>query len=434
MSCRDRRFCPSGGILICVELLTLILGAGFAITFALLVRSLFRQAGIQDALKETSDASADQLKLWEEFGQHLDDGVALVSEKDEIVYANQAFAELVGWPHRSSFHQQLDSILALQDPEAKPANLPTGKSALLYIISKDGRRSLARVARRPLSRPEGFGVVVLHDASSEEAEKQMRNRLVNLSSFELRAPITAMKGYASMLLDGDAGKLPHEVITYLEPILEGSEKLLTIIDDMAHVEALSTHKLALKKVLVPASEMIAEHAKRLGEIAKQAGHNLQVSEGNVRPKIEVDSQQIGRLLTMMTNTAARTASPNSDVMLSVQEQDRTVDIHLQNEGPPLPKQNQANVFDYAGGHGLDEGIGFYVAQQIIEGHHAFVTVNTKPNGNDFVLSLPKIKEAAPTTATESVEEALAADEPKKDSAVTKAVKPDKTHLDSLSKS
>lgn len=382
-----------------MSILTIVLAACWLVTLALLIRSLFRQAGIQDTLQETSHQATDQLKLWEEFGQHLDESVALIGSDDGIEYANQRFAQLTGWQARSSFHQPLSSVLKLQDESAQSVDvagrLPSG---VLYVINQDGSRTPVHAGRRPLSKPEGYSVVVLHDATSELAEKELRHRLVNLSSFELRAPVTAMKGYASMLLDGDAGKLPKSAVSYVQPILESTDKLLTIIDDMAHVEELSNTKQAAKKVAKPIEKLLADWQPKLEQAAKEAGHDLTITGGRKGPQLAVDAQQIGRLLAMLVSTAARTAKPKTAVTLSIAYQPNTIDFQISNHGDPLPKQSQANVFDYAGGHGLDEGVGFYVAKQIIESHHAFVTVNTAASGNTFVLSLPHTEQPA-TEAT-----------------------------------
>lgn len=393
-----------------MDTLTIGLLVALAFTVALLVRSLFRQAGIQDAMKETSEGAADQLKLWEEFGQHLDESVALLDEHGTIVYANTAFAELTQWPSRSSFHQPLGSVLQFQDVEAKPVDIPEGEApGGLFVLGKDGRRTAAHAAKRPLHKPTGYSVVVLQNATAETAEKELRHRLVNLSSFELRAPVTAMKGYASMILDGDAGKISKDVAGYVKPILESTDTLLTIIDDMANVEELSTKKSSAKRVPTVIGEFLRERTARLTAVAAKAERSLTITESG-EAKAEIDADQISRLLAMLVNTAARTAKAGTTIILSVSESPRTVDIQLENEGSPLPKQSQANVFDYVGGRGLDEGIGFYVAKQIIESHHAYVTVNTKAEGNVFVLSIPKLAPelvATPTTPDEA-ESALAA--------------------------
>ena len=385
--------------------LTIVLGIAWLLTLGLLIRSLFRQAGIADAMKETSDQASSQMKLWEEFGQHLDEGVALVDEHEVIAYANSAFTAMVQWPARSAFNQDLATVLQLQDGNAKPAEIPGSDAQdLRYVIGKDGSRTAVHAAKRGLKRPAGYSVVVLRDATAETAEQEIRSRLVKLSSFELRAPITAMKGYASMILEGDTGKIPKETEQYVRTILESTDTLLTIVDDMAHVDALSTDKRRAKKSTMPIEKFIEEAKPSAQKVAQAAGRPLEYARLSSDAQVAIDAKEVSRLLSMLINTAARTAKPDTPVTLSLEETNGTVEVHVVNHGEPLPKESQANVFDYAGGHGLDEGIGFYVAKQIIQDHHAFVTVNTQEDGNVFVLSLPKVAEkpaeekAAPETA------------------------------------
>lgn len=380
-----------------VNFLTIALGAAFVITLALLLRSLFRQARIQDQAKETAQSAKHQLALWEEFGQHLDEGVALANEKHEVVYANHAFAEMTQWPNRAAFNQHLSDVLVLQDEAAKLTEVPPGKvSGPLYVIGKDGLRTPVRAVKRALSRPTGYTVTLLANAAAEQAENELRQRLANLSSFELRAPATAIKGYTSMLLEGDAGKLPSEAKELLEPIYNGANRLLAIIDDLSQLELLSSKKMELHKKPIKVATFLQQLEPQLAIVTKQAGQMLKLGTGNLATQVEVDQAQIGRVLAMLTGTAARTAQAGSGVSLLAQETPRTVDMVIENNGSPLPKEHQANVFDFAGGQGLEEGVGFYLAKQIIDAHDAYVTVNAKTDGNVFILSLPKSLKPATT--------------------------------------
>jgi signal transduction histidine kinase len=392
-----------------MDVLTIIFAAAWVLTLVLLIRSLFRQAGIEDAVKETADQAQAQMRLWEEFGQHLDEGVAILDENAKIVYANDRFATLTGAIGQSSFGQEIDRIITLQDAAAETAALPTGTvPKQLNLIAKDGRRTPVKAIRRSLHKPKGFGVVILLDTSAEQAEREIRQRLVKLSSFELRAPVTAMKGYASMLLDGDAGKLPKEAADPLQQIMDSCEKVLLIIDDMANVEALSSKRAQVKTQDVDVSTFLEAHAERLGRVAETAGRKFHVGGGKVPARVSIDPEQIARLLSMLVNTAARTSQDGSEVVLAARDTGGTVNIEITNQGSPLPKDSQANVFDYVGGSGLDEGIGFHVAKQIIEAHHAYVTVNTKANGNVFVLSLPRVADATPPPQPDTEQDAAEA--------------------------
>ena len=50
------------------------------------------------------------------------------------------------------------------------------------------------------------------------------------ASHKLRTPLTAVKGYISMILEGDRGKISPEVREYLEEALEANDRLIKLIE------------------------------------------------------------------------------------------------------------------------------------------------------------------------------------------------------------
>ncbi|MDP9211928.1 MAG: PAS domain-containing protein [bacterium] len=367
--------------------LTFIFAGAFLITLVLLIRSLFRQAGAQDAIKQTTEEAADRFKLWEEFGQHLDEGVALVDPDGNVEYSNQSFATMTGWEGRSSFHQPLETVLSIVQ-DGKPLKL-TERKRQGTVTAQDGTLTPAYAAKRSLTHPPGYQVVTLLDATTEQAEKELRKRLVNLSSFELRAPITAMKGYADLLLSGDAGKLPKDALSKVQTILDSANKLLRIIEDMARIETLSEEKIAVRKQRIAAKKLFTGVSDKLAATVAESSRKLDAGTPGTDAEIEVDVTEVSRLLSMIANTAARTAAPKSEVTFNLQETAPEVEFRIENQGAPLARDQQQNVFDYVGAQGFEEGIGYYIAQQIIEAHHARFSVTGTNTGNAFVLSLPK---------------------------------------------
>lgn len=367
--------------------LTIIFAGAFLITLVLLVRSLFRQAGVQDAIKQTAEEATSQLHLWEEFGEHLDEGVALVAPDGTVQYVNRAFAELTGWKGRSARSQRLQAVLDVTDGKRRVT--PDEKKRKAVVRSRDGAETTAYVTKRKLHQPDGFEVVILIDATAEDAEKAIRRRLVNLSSFELRAPITAIKGYADLLLSGDAGKLGKDASAKVRTILESSDKLLRIIENMARVEMLSEKKSTAAKERVTISALARSCVKSLERITAESGRRFELDAALPDGTVEVAGADIERLLGMIANTAARTAKPKSTVTMHVEAGGREVNFRIENEGAPLARDQQRNIFDYVGAQGFEEGIGYYVAQQIISAHRARFSVSQTSSGNVFALSLPR---------------------------------------------
>ncbi len=69
---------------------------------------------------------------------------------------------------------------------------------------------------------------------------EKKDEFINIASHELRTPMTAIAGYISMILDGDAGEISPEAKMYLEQVFKSSRQLLTLINDMLDIAKLES--------------------------------------------------------------------------------------------------------------------------------------------------------------------------------------------------
>ena len=82
-----------------------------------------------------------------------------------------------------------------------------------------------------------------------ELDKQ-KSEFVSFATHQLRAPLTAMKGYASLILEGDLGKLSHEIRNAITRIYDSSNTLTSIVDDYLNISRieLGTMKYSFENV------------------------------------------------------------------------------------------------------------------------------------------------------------------------------------------
>ena len=71
---------------------------------------------------------------------------------------------------------------------------------------------------------------------------EKKSEFLNIASHELRTPRTSVKGYSSMLLDGDAGELPEEAREYVRIIFNQSKRLVRLINDMLDISKIEAQK------------------------------------------------------------------------------------------------------------------------------------------------------------------------------------------------
>lgn len=69
---------------------------------------------------------------------------------------------------------------------------------------------------------------------------KLKSEFVSIASHQLRAPLTAVRGYASMLLDGSFGKIPTEATQALERISESAKNMAYSVEDYLNVSRIES--------------------------------------------------------------------------------------------------------------------------------------------------------------------------------------------------
>ncbi len=64
---------------------------------------------------------------------------------------------------------------------------------------------------------------------------QLKSEFLSLASHQLRSPITAIKGYASLLLEGDYGEIPEEVKKVIQTIYTSTQTLAVMVSDFLDI-------------------------------------------------------------------------------------------------------------------------------------------------------------------------------------------------------
>ncbi len=72
---------------------------------------------------------------------------------------------------------------------------------------------------------------------------QQKSEFVSLASHQLRGPLTAVKGYSSMLLDGDFGIFPDEAKDAIDKIYQSVQALTVVVNDYLDVSRIEQGRM-----------------------------------------------------------------------------------------------------------------------------------------------------------------------------------------------
>ena len=223
-----------------------------------------------------------------------------------------------------------------------------------------------------------------------------KDEFVSMASHQLRTPLTSVKGYISMVLEGDAGRVTKMQKQFLGEALTSSERMVHLINDFLNVSRVQTGKFMIERHSVDLAKVIKQEVKALQTTAESRGLSLTVE---VPPKpvvMNIDEGKVRQVIMNFIDNALYYSKPGTDIRVSLRVFPREVKLEVIDHGIGVPHAQQAHLFtkffraDNARTQRPDgTGVGLYLAKMVIDGHHGKLIFSSKEGvGSTFGFMLP----------------------------------------------
>lgn len=227
-----------------------------------------------------------------------------------------------------------------------------------------------------------------------EAEKQ---EFLSVMSHELRTPMTGVKGYLSMVLDGDAGEVPERVRDYIAQAYVANDRLIRLVERMVKIADIQEDKFKFNIGKVDLSREANQVVKDCLVRAQDKRINLRYfPSGQFLVKSDPDrTREI--LLTLVVN-AIKFTPEGGKIWVSHREANHWVITDVRDTGIGIKREDQERLFELFSkgnltltGQERGTGIGLYLGRKLAEAQNGRLWIErSEPGrGSIFSLALPK---------------------------------------------
>ncbi len=250
--------------------------------------------------------------------------------------------------------------------------------------------------------------VLLEVKAREELEKtdKAKTEFLSMASHQLRTPLTAIKGYVSLALEGYYGELNSKLKKALKNVAISTERLIRIVQDLLTISRIEMGKLELNLKPVDLANLAKSCLKELEFEAKKKNIDLIFKNPNQPlPKINLDSLKIRQAILNLIDNAIKYTNEGGKVEVSL-DQERLKENHKERDylkvivkdtGVGFDPEEQSKLFESfsRGSAGIAKfvegaGLGLNVAKRFVEIHQGFITAFSegKNKGSTFTIYLP----------------------------------------------
>ncbi len=327
---------------------------------------------------------------------NLFEGIAVFGSDGRLTLWNPAFAET--WGVDAGALESRPHITALVDRARPLFDLGNGwdgvRNGLILPVTsyaahtsqlerRDGK--VFRVHGVPL--PDGNMLMTYQDttdsyrvqraledryAALEEAAK-LKSEFVANVSYELRTPLNAIIGFAEILTNQFFGTLNERQLDYSRGILDGSHRLLALINDVLDLATIESGRMGLDITSIDVHALLAGilslTRERVGALPLEVGFDCPTDIGT----IEGDERRLRQVLFNLISNALKFTPKTGLISISAKRREGEIGITIADTGIGIPREDQKRIFEkFERGRSRGEqsgpGLGLPLVKSFVELH------------------------------------------------------------------
>jgi len=285
---------------------------------------------------------------------------------------------------------------------------PYSEQDIELLTNLSNQASIALQNARLYSEVKGFSKTLEREVEKrtkelkdayEELKKldKAKSEFISIASHQLRTPLTAIKGYISMMREKIYGKPPEKMERPLENIYTSNERLIKLVNDLLNVSRIEAGRMEMKLEKSSLEEIITSVVEELKNVAKEKNIYLKWEKPKKPlPKISVDKDKIRQVIMNVADNAIR-YTEHGGVIIKCKMKNEKCEIEVSDTGVGLTKYELSKMFESfsrgaAGTRLYTEGVGLglYVARRFVEMHKGKIWAESKgkDKGSTFYIELP----------------------------------------------
>jgi two-component system OmpR family sensor kinase len=223
-----------------------------------------------------------------------------------------------------------------------------------------------------------------------QSEQRVRQFVAD-ASHELRTPLASIKGYAE-LSRREPDQVPPSVNQAMDRIESEAGRMSALVEDLLLLARLDAGR-PLERTPVDLSVLVVDAVSDAHAAAPDHMWSLDLPSEPI--EVAGDRARLHQIVANLLANARTHTPAGTKVTTSVRSEGGTVRISVHDNGPGVPQNLKANVFerfargdDARGRSGGSTGLGLSIVSAVTKAHGGHVELDSRPGDTTFSLVLP----------------------------------------------
>lgn len=235
-----------------------------------------------------------------------------------------------------------------------------------------------------------------------------KDEFISMASHQLRTPLTSIKGYLSMVLEGDTGKITSDQRHLLQEAFTSSERMVHLIHDFLNVSRLQNGKFMLEQHPYDLVALVHSDTNSLQRSAETRGLALVCKTSLKQLVLMIDETKVRQVVMNFIDNALYYSRPDGKITVKLDKVGDNVELRVIDNGIGVPKAEQEHLFTkfFRAANARKQrpdgtGVGIFLAKKVVNEHGGeIIFESTEGVGSTFGFTLP-IAKLLPSDAPEN---------------------------------
>jgi signal transduction histidine kinase len=226
---------------------------------------------------------------------------------------------------------------------------------------------------------------------------ETKDDFISMASHQLRTPLTSVKGYLSMVLEGDAGKLNAMEAKMLRQAFISSQRMVYLITDLLNVSRLKTGKFIIDATPVDLSKIVEEEVSQLVETAQARSIALSYTKPAAFTPLMLDETKIRQVIMNFIDNAIYYTQAGGNIKVELADNPSNIELRIIDNGIGVPRSEQHHLFTkfYRAGNARKArpdgtGLGLFMAKKVVIAQGGSIIFSSKEGqGSTFGFMFSK---------------------------------------------
>ncbi|HEY6336164.1 MAG TPA: ATP-binding protein [Alphaproteobacteria bacterium] len=236
---------------------------------------------------------------------------------------------------------------------------------------------------------------------------RLKSEFIANVSYELRTPLNAIIGFSEILNNQYFGELNVKQVEYMRGILDASNRLLSLINDILDLALIEAGRMTLEREVVQIHALLVSVMSLTREWGRKQNLTFEFDCPADIGVIMADERRLKQALFNLVSNAIKFSPSGGRIVLSARRDGNELVLAVSDNGIGIPREDQARVFEkFERGRSGGAGLGLSLVRSFIDLHGGRVEIESEPKiGTTVRCYLPIRRVGTPPGA--SAEERVA---------------------------